>query len=293
MDRSLTVLAQTTKPAVHTTKHPDWTDPFPPFRIVGNVYYVGTYDLATYLITTPQGHILINSGLGETVQEIKTGVEQLGFKMREVKILTATHAHFDHVAGLAELQRMSGAQVVMSVQDAEVIESGGKADFRWGEDSDTWFEPVKVDRRLNDRDKIELGGMTLTAHIHPGHTKGATSFIFEVRENGKTYRVGIMNMASINPGVRVSGMPKFPDIAQAYARTFNDQKATRIDVFLSSHASQFDLHKKYKAGDPYDPERFVDPQGYLAAVEALARTYRDQLAKDGSGNSRPENLARP
>src|SRR5713226_6773920 len=152
--------------------NPDWTRPFPPFRIVGNVYWVGSYDLATYLITTPQGHILINTGVGDTAKQIKVSVEQLGFNLADTKILTATHGHFDHVAGLAELKRMTGARVMMSEQDAELLESGAKSDFRFEDDPGARFEPVKVDRRLKNGDKIELGAVILTAHLHPGHTKG-------------------------------------------------------------------------------------------------------------------------
>lgn len=260
--------------------NPEWIKPFPPFRIVANVYWVGTWDLSTYLITTPQGHILINTGLAATVPQIKAGIEQLGFKLSDVKILSATHGHFDHVAGLAELQRLTHAKVVISEPDADLLETGGKSDFRFGDDPAARFEPVHVDRRLKNGDRIELGGVVLTAHLHPGHTKGATSFTFDVAEAGKTYRVGIMNMASINPGVRVSGMPKFPDIREAYARTFHDQKETKIDIFLASHASQFDLHKKYAPGDPYRADRFVDPAGFQAAVARLEKAYREQLAKE-------------
>jgi len=260
--------------------NPDWIKPFPPFHMVGNVYWVGTYDLSSYLITTPAGHILINTGLAQTVPQIKAGIEQLGFKLSDVKILTATHGHFDHVAGLAELKQMTGARVMMSEQDAELLESGAKSDFRFGDDPGARFEPVQVDRRLNNGNKIELGGVILTAHHHPGHTKGATSFTFDVRENNKIYRVGIMNMPGINPGVRVGGMPKFPEIAQAYARTFHDQKEMKIDVWLASHAAQFDMHKKYQQGDAYNPDRFVDPTGFQAAVVRLEKLYRDQLVKE-------------
>jgi metallo-beta-lactamase class B len=263
-----------------TVSNSDWVKPFPPFRIAANVYWVGTWDLSTYLIATPQGHILINTGLAETVPQIKAGIEQLGFQLSDVKILTATHGHFDHVAGLAALQRLTHAQVVMSEPDAELLETGGKADFRFGDDPTARFEPVHVDRRLKNGDRIELGGVVLTAHHHGGHTKGATSFTFDVREAGRTYRVGIMNMASINPGVRVSGMPKFPGIAQAYAASFHDQKETKIDIFLASHAAQFDLHKKYAPGDPYRPDRFVDPVGFQSAVARLEKIYLDQLAKE-------------
>ena len=262
--------------------NPEWVKPFPPFRIVGNVYWVGTWDLSTYLITTPQGHVLINTGVAETVPQIQAGIEQLGFHLADVKILTATHGHLDHVAGLAQLQRLTHAQVVMSEPDADLLESGGKSDFRFGDDPGARFEPVHVDRRLKNGDRIELGGVVLIAHLHAGHTKGATSFTFDVREAAKTYRVGIMNMASINPGVRVSGMPKFPDITQAYARTFHDQKEMKIDIFLASHAAQFDLHKKYAPGDPYRPDRFVDPAGFHSAVTQLEKAYRDQLAKEQS-----------
>src|SRR5712675_1631586 len=169
---------------------PDWTRPFPPFRIIGNIYWVGSYDLSTYLITTPQGNILINTGVGDTAKQIKASVEQLGFKLSDTKILTATHGHFDHVAGMAELKRMTGA-------------------------------------KLN------------------------------VHEGDKTYRVVIANMGSINPGVTVSGMPKYPEIGEDYARTFKAQKDMQIDVWLASHASQFSLHEKYKPGDPFNPDRFV------------------------------------
>lgn len=261
----------------------DWVKPFPPFRMIGNVYWVGTYDLSTYLITTDQGHILINTGLPQTVPEIKAGVEKLGFKLADVKILTATHGHYDHVAGLAELKRMTGARVMMSEPDAELLESGGKADFRFGDDASARFEPVKVDRRLKDGDRIELGGVVLTAHLHPGHTKGATSFTFDVRENGRTYRVGIVNMPSINPGVRVSGMAKFPEIQRAYARTFHELKEMKIDVWLASHASQFDLHGKWQPGAAYNPDRFVDPKGFHAAVERLEGVYQTQLKSERAG----------
>ena len=259
---------------------PDWTRPFPPFRIAGNLYWVGSYDLATYLIATPQGHILINTGVGDTAKQIKASVEQLGFKLADTKILSATHGHFDHVAGLAELKRMTGARLLVSEQDKELLESGGKLDFRFGDTPGARFEPVKVDGTFKDSDTIALGGTVLTAHHHPGHTKGATSFTLNVQENGKTYRVVIANMGSINPGVTVSGMTKYPGIADDYARTFKAQKDMPIDIWLASHASQFKLHEKYKPGDSFNPERFVDPQGFKAAVEQLEKTYQEQLARD-------------
>ena len=260
----------------------EWRQPFPAFKFIGNVYWVGTYDLSTYLITTDAGHVLVNTGFEDTVPLIVAGVEQLGFDFDDVEILTATHAHGDHVAGLAELKRLTGAQLMMSEADAVLLEDGGVSDFRFGDPRNPSFEAVKVDRRLKDQDTIALGGVTLTAHHHPGHTKGATSFTLTVREGGRDYRVVIANMGSINPGVTVSGMPKYPTIGDDYARTFAAQKALPVDVFLASHAAQFGMHEKYKPGDAYDPNRFVDPQGYRAAVERLEKLYRDQLAQERS-----------
>jgi len=258
----------------------EWTRPFQPFRIIGNVYWVGSYDLSTYLIVTPQGNILINTGVGDTAQKIKASVEQLGFKIADTKIITATHGHYDHVAGIADLKKMTGAKVVISERDKELLETGGKADFRFGDSPEARFEPVKVDQTFKDGEKISLGGTELTAHASPGHTKGATSFTFNVQENGKTYRVIIANMPSINPGVTVTGMPKYPEIGKDYARTFIALKDMKIDVFLASHASQFRLHEKYKPGDAYNPERFVDPAGYLSSVQRLEKSYLEQLEKE-------------
>ena len=272
-----TVLAQ---PQNAAPQNEEWTRPFPPFRIIGNIYWVGSYDLSTYLITTPQGNILINTGVGDTAKQIKASVEQLGFKLADTKILTATHGHFDHVAGIAELKRLTGAKVVVSEPDKALLESGGAADFRFGDTPGARFEAVKVDQTFKDNDTIALGGTELTTHLHPGHTKGATSFTVNVQEAGKTYRVIIANMGSINPGVTVSGMPKYPGIAQDYARTFRAQKDMAIDIWLSSHASQFRMHEKYKPGDAFNPQRFVDPAGFKAAVQQLEKTYQEQLARE-------------
>lgn len=259
---------------------PNWTKPFPPFRIIGNIYWVGTWDLSTYLITTPQGNILVNTGLASTVPNIKAGIEELGFKFSDTKILTATHGHFDHAAGMAELKRLTGAKLIISAPDVELFETGGKADFRFGDTPSAQFEPVKVDQALKDGETISLGGTVLTAHLTPGHTKGATSFTLDIPENGKVYHVIIANMGSINPGVNVAGMPKYPGITADYAKTFAVQKAMKPDVFLASHASQIRLHEKYTPGMPYNPDRFVDPKGFHAEVDELEKTYLEHLARD-------------
>ncbi len=287
LSKLITTIAIVALACVHAENRaqddPEWTRRFPPFRIIGNIYWVGSYDLSTYLITTTQGHILINTGVGDTAQRIKASVEQLGFTMADVKILTATHGHWDHVAGMADLKKMTRATVITSEPDKALLESGGKTDFRWGDTPSARFAPVGVDRTFKDGETIEIGDTRLTARAHPGHTKGATSFTTEVRENGKTYRVIIANLGSINPGVRVTGMPGYPDIEQDYARTFKAQKAMAVDVFLASHASQFGLHAKYKPGDAYHPDRFVDAPGFLAAVTDLEKTYLAQVARERAG----------
>src|SRR5262245_3079353 len=279
-----TALAQqNTAPQNAGQQNADWARPFPPFRLIGNIYWVGSYDLSTYLITTPQGNILINTGVGDTAQQIKASVEKLGFKMTDTKILTATHGHFDHVAGLAALTKMTGEKLVISGIPNALHGTGGKAEFRGGNGASAQFEPVKVDQTFKDGETISLGGTVLTAHLNAGHTKGATSFTLNVPEGGKTYRVVIANMGSINPGVKVSGMPGYPGIAQDYANTFLAQKDMKVDVWLASHASQFRLHDKYKPGDPDNPERFVDPAGFLASVQKLEKAYLDQLASERAG----------
>jgi len=239
---------------------PEWSRPTEPFRIVGNVYWVGTYDLSSYLITSPEGHIVINTGLRDSIAQIRANIEALGFRISDVKL--------------------TGARVYLSAPDADVLESGGKSDFRWGKDPQAWFDGVAVDRRLADGETITLGPNVLTIHLHAGHSKGASSFTFTVRDGEKDYRVGIVNMGSINPGVRVSGMPAFPDIGDAYARTFAAQKAMVLDVFLASHASQFGMHRKRRPGDAYDPDRFVDPRGFRAAVDELEAAFKKQLATE-------------
>ncbi|CAN5250780.1 subclass B3 metallo-beta-lactamase BJP-1 [soil metagenome] len=254
---------------------PSWVKPTEPFRIAGNLYYVGTYDLACYLITTPKGHILINTGLAESVPMIRASVEALGFKFRDIKILLATHAHFDHVAAMAEIKKVTGAKLMVNENDAQLFADGGNSDFTFGGKGPV-FQPVKVTKLLQEHDTVKFGGMEITPLHHPGHTKGACSFLFDVKDEHRTYRVLIANMPSINYGVILSGMPGYPDIGKDYARTFEDMKNLHFDIWLASHANHFRLHNKRKPGDSYDPEVFIDQKGYDTA---LANWYADYLKK--------------
>ena len=260
-----------------------YVKPFQGFRIFGNLYYVGTYDLAVYLLTTREGSILINTGVNDSVGPIRANIESLGFKVSDIKLLLATHGHWDHVAGMAELKRLTGARMLMHEDDAGMLESGGSQDYRFPNGRGATYEPVKVDQRLKDGDKVRLGEAELTVHHHPGHTKGSTSFSYTAQEGGRKYSVLIANMGSINPGVNVAFMPGFPKITEAYAGTFAKQKQLKPDVWVSSHAGHFNMHQKYKPGDPYDPNRFVDPKGYQAKVDLYEKRFLDQLQKDKQG----------
>ena len=259
---------------------PAYVKPFEPLRIVGNLYYVGTYDLAVYLITTSEGHILINTGVNDSVAPIRASIEALGFKFSDIKILLGTHGHWDHVAGMAEIKRITGAKMMMHEEDTPLVESGGSMDYRFPNGRGPVFEPVKVDRQLKEGDKVKLGDTELTVIHHPGHTKGSTSFTYTAKDGGRDYPVLIVNMGSINPGVMVTGMPAFPNITDAYATTLKRQKELRPVVWVSSHAGHFNLHQKYKPGDRYDANRFVDTDGFLAKIQFYEKLYNAQLERE-------------
>jgi metallo-beta-lactamase class B len=258
---------------------PDYVKPFPPLRIVGNLYYVGTYDLAVYLIVTDAGNILINTGINDSTAGIKSNIEALGFKLEDVKILLATHGHWDHVAAFAEIKRITGAQMMMHEDDAGLLESGGSTDFRFPDGRGAIYEPIKVDRRLKEGDKVRLGSTELTVIHHPGHTRGATSFTFNAHDGKQSYPVLIVNMATINPGVSVASMPAFPGINEAYLGTLARQKKLAPGIWVSSHAGHFNLHQKYKPGDPYDPNRFNDPDGYAFKIQFYEKLVQANLQK--------------
>ena len=259
---------------------PEYTRPLEPFRVVGNLYYVGGYGLCSYLITTPAGHILINSGIPGSMSSIRTSIESLGFKFSDIKILMATHAHWDHVGDMAALKKATGAPVMMHVGDIPMLEGGGNIDYRYREPQKQKYEPVKVDRALIDGDKVKLGDTELTVLHHPGHTMGSSSFMFTTQESGRTFNVLIANMATTNEEINYFESPAYPTSIEDYRTTFEKQKKLTPDVWVSSHAHHFRLHDKYKAGTPYDPMRFYDPKGYLAMVERNEKEYLKKIQED-------------
>lgn len=256
----------------------EWSKPYEPFRIAGNLYYVGTYDLGCYLITTSQGNILINTGLAASASQIKHNVEKLGFKFNDIKILLITHAHYDHVGALAEIKKMTGAQLLVNENDAGVLADGGMSDYALGIYGRS-FAPVKADRLLHDHDTISLGNMHLVMLHHPGHTKGACSYLFDVKDSNRTYRVLIVNMPSIIIDKKFSEVTAYPNIANDYAYTLSNMKKLSFDIWVASHASQFNLHDKHHPGDAYNPAAFADRKGYDAELSELQKEY-DQKMKD-------------
>jgi metallo-beta-lactamase class B len=246
----------------------------PPHRVIGNIYYVGEDDLASFLIVTPKGNILINTGYEFSVPVIRAGAKTLGIRFEDIKILLVTHAHSDHAAGMAKVKKLTGAKMWAIEQEAELLNTGGKTDYLFG--SAGWFPPVKVDHIFKDGDKIELGGTVITAHLTPGHTKGSTSYSMEITENGKLYHVLVANMPNINEGVNFIDDPRYPNIVEDYTHAFEVLESLPCDVFLSSHTGAYRLSEKYRRGMPYSPGTFVDPQGYRDAVaQAKQRFFRE------------------
>jgi metallo-beta-lactamase class B len=243
---------------------PDWTEPFPPFRIAGNLYYVGSKGLANYLITTPQGNILINSDLEANVSMIEASIEKLGFHLKDTKILLISHAHWDHDAGSAKIKEMTGASYMVMDGDVPVVESGGKTDFQYGNNREFLYPPAKVDRVLHDGDEVRLGGTVLVAHLTPGHTKGCTTWTMRAAEGGKTYDVVIVGSPNINPGYKLVHNRDYPQIAADYERMWGVLKSLPCDIFLGAHGGYFGLQEKYALlKDGANP--FIDP-GWIQEV---------------------------
>lgn len=266
---SLVAAQKVQEPAVTNA---EWATPYPPFRIAGNLYYVGTYDLACYLITTSKGNILINTGLAASAGQIKNNIESLGFQFNDTKILLTTQAHYDHLGAMAAIKKSTGAQLMVDEKDAPIAEDGGSSDYAFGSNGST-FEPVKPDRLLKDGDTIRLGNMQLVMLHHPGHTKGSCSFLFTVTDDQRSYRVLIANMPTIVTDKPFASITSYPGIAADYAYTFTAMKNISFDIWLASHASQFKMHDKYHPGDAYNPAAFKDQAGYEKALSDLQKRY--------------------
>lgn len=245
--------------------NPDWHSSFPAFKIAGNLYYVGTADLAVYLINTPQGNILINSDFPEDVPLIRKSIEQLGFKYADTKIILISHAHGDHDAATGLIKKETGARLM--VMDADVPEEESTANGRPG---------AKVDRVLHDGDTVELGGSKLTARLTPGHTKGCTTWTMQVQEGGRKLDAVIIGSPNVNQGYILVGNKNYPQIAQDYVKTFTVLKGLPVDLFLGAHGAYFGMKAKYEKMKNGGPNPFIDPAGYKSYVAEREATFRKE-----------------
>lgn len=252
---------------------------FPPFRIAGNLYYVGNDYVASYLVVTPQGNILINSNDAADVPMIKTSIQNLGFKFSDIKILLISHAHYDHVSGSALIKKETSASYEVMDRDVAVVESGGKADFIYGNDPSTWYTPAKVDRVLHDGDKVTLGNTVLVAHLTPGHTKGCTTWTMQVTENGKKYNVVIVGGPYVTSDHQLVNNKAYPNIAEDYKHSFEVLKSLPCDIFLGAHGSYFGLEQKYTRLNKGSVNPFIDPKGYKEFIAQKERDFYSILAE--------------
>jgi metallo-beta-lactamase class B len=258
---------------------PDWTRPFPPFRIAGNLYYVGSADLASYLIATPQGLILINSSLEASVPLIRHSVEALGFHFTDIKILLISHAHDDHCSGSAQIIKLTGAKYFVMAGDVPVVESGGRSDFQYGKDPAHLYPPAHVDRILHDGDTVSLGNAVLTAHLTAGHTRGTTTWTMDVNQDGRLLRAVIVGSPNVNPGYKLVGNALYPQIAADYRRGFAVLDALPCDIFLGAHGGYFDLKEKYARFKSGDTNAFIDPAGYKAYIADREHAFQAEFAR--------------
>ena len=256
---------------------PAWTRPFPPFRIAGNLYYVGSEDLAAYLITTPKGDILINSNLESSPELIRHGVEALGFHFSDIKILLISHGHFDHCAGSAQIVKMTGAKYFVMDADVPVIQAGGRNDFHYADSKDFWFLPSHVDRVLHDGDTVRLGDAVLTAHKTAGHTKGTTTWTMDETEGGKTLHVAIVGSPNVNPGYKLVDNKTYPQIAEDYRHGFQVLKSLPCDIFLGAHGGYFGMKAKYERWKAGDRSAFIDPDGYKSYIAEREQAFEAEL----------------
>ena len=275
---SVFVWAQTSplSPEQRATFHGRQSEAVEPFRIVGNIYYVGARNIASYLITTPEGHIMIDTGTKEMHDVIRTNVEKLGFKLQDIKILLSGHAHFDHVQGHAAMKKLTGAKVMAIGEDARALEAGADLSPL----GDEGWEPVKVDRVLKDGDTVMLGGTTLRAVLTPGHTPGCTTWTTGVEEKRRPYSVVFQACGGPNAGVKLIGNSKFPRLVENTLGTFQVQKTLKPDIYLPMHPETYFAGKveRIKAGET--PHPLFDPDAYTKLISETEANFQKRVQEE-------------
>ena len=255
-----------------------WAEPREPFHVVGNVYSVGSAEVTSFLIATPKGHVLIDGGFAESAPQIVRNIDKLGFKLEDVKVLVATHAHFDHVGGLAELKRRTGAQIVASRADAEAMARGGKGDPQFGDSIP--FAPVYADRIVQDGGVVRVGPTELVAHVTPGHTQGCTTWTTMQRENEQPVHVVFNCSLSVPDEYHLLGNARYPRAVDDYERSFRILRALPCDVFLAPHASFFRQDERRSKMADGAPNPFVDPAACLTYLDRSEQAFRAHLEKE-------------
>jgi metallo-beta-lactamase class B len=264
------------EPKPYTT---EWAKPYQPFCIAGNLYYVGTYELACYLITTSQGHILINTGLKSSAQQIKNNIAALGFKFKDIKVLLTTQAHYDHLGAMYSIKKQTGAMFMINKPDEDAVKTGGDSDYALGGEGST-FKPIDIDKFLNDGDTITLGNMQLKMLSHPGHTKGSCSYMFTVVDKERSYKVLIANMPTIVTDKSFKELSTYTTASTDYAYTLQSLKQLQFDIWVASHAGQFNLHAKHKPSDAYNPMTFADKTVFDKYLAELQQAYDEKIKKE-------------
>lgn len=270
------VITAKAQKVVEPIKNPDWEKTYQPFRIIGNLYYVGTYELGCYLITSSKGNILINTGVASSYAPIKNNIQKLGFRLSDIKILLTNQAHFDHVGAMAAIKKATGAKFFADAKDANALENGGRTDYELGKYGVS-FKPVKADRLLNDGDSIVLGDVKIYLLHHPGHTKGSCSFLLTIKDKSKHYKVLIANVPTIITNRRFDEIKDYADIQKDYAYTLNAMQSLGFDIWVAAHASQFDLHEKRKSGDPYNPSLFMDRAKFVETINSIQAEFNRKI----------------
>jgi metallo-beta-lactamase class B len=271
----LGLAAQQPAPAFN---NPDWTAPETPFRIVGTIHYVGTKDLAVYLITTPAGHILIDGAVPGVEADIEKSIRSLGFKPEDIKVLLTTQAHFDHVGTLAHFAALSKGSVRIMQGDEKLIADGGASDYLFSGQKGLHYKPTKVDVVLKDGDVITLGDVKLTALRTPGHTPGCATYTMTATDGGKSYAVVFPGSLTVNPGTRLVKNPSYPGIADDYRRSMDRLDSLTPDIYLTAHASAGDLAAKRARARTAGVQAYVDPEGYRK-LHAQKREQFEALVK--------------
>jgi metallo-beta-lactamase class B len=262
-----------------------WNKPVAPFRIAGNLYYVGAIEITSYLITTPEGHFLLDGGFVETAPQIEHNIAEFGFKLTDVKFLLNSHAHFDHAGGLAELKKMTGAKFLASERDARLLRSGGHGDFRFGDT--LTFPPIAPDQIVHDGEAIQLGNQIMIAHLTPGHTKGCTTWTTKIRDGNKVYDVVFVGSQSALD-YKFVGHESYPGITADFERSFALLNRLPCDIFLASHGSFFHFVEKHERLMRGDANAFIDPDGYKTYLRESEREFRNKLAEQKSARNNLE-----